>query len=52
MRKKRDEKKKLRSIRLTDTVWSGFLELKNRDDKSWDLFLAELIELIKKFKSL
>jgi hypothetical protein len=49
---KQDEQKKVRAIKLTDKTWADFLNLKNRDDKSWDLFLAELIELLKRIKNL
>ena len=52
MRKKRDEEKKIRALRLTDKVWDDFLNLKKRDDKSWDLFLKELIEIVNYFKNL
>jgi len=52
MRKKKDEIKKVRTIRLTDKVWRDFLGVKNRDDKSWDLFLAELLDAIKYIKKL
>lgn len=44
--------KKLRTLRLTDKVWEDFLSLKNREDKSWDLFLSELILHIKYIKEL
>lgn len=52
MKETKDELKKPRSIKLTDKVWEDFLNLKSRDDKSWDLFLKELIETINFFKNL
>lgn len=51
-RQKQDEEKKPRTLKLTDKTWENFLNLKNRDDKSWDLFLKELMEAIKFFKNL
>lgn len=52
MRKKNTEEKKPRTIKLTDKVWNDFLNLKSRDDKSWDLFLKELAETIERIKNL
>lgn len=50
--KLKEEKKKMRTLRITDKVWDDFLSLKNRDDKSWDLFLKELVGAIKHLKDL
>lgn len=47
-----NDEKKIRTIRLSDSVWNDFQKLKNRDDKSWDLFLKELIDIVKYFKNL
>ena len=47
-----EEKKKPRTLKLTDKVWQDFLALKSRDDKSWDLFLKELIEHLNYIKNL
>ena len=47
-----NEIKKIRTLRLTDKVWSDFLKIKGRDDKSWDLFLRELIDHVNYFKQL
>ena len=49
---KEKDDKRIRTLRLTDKVWDDFRSLKGRDDKSWDLFLAELIEHIKYIKNL
>lgn len=52
MRNKKDEPKKIRTLRLTNKVWEDFLDLKSRSDKSWDLFLKELVENIRYIKNL
>ena len=52
MRTRPDKPKKPRVIKLTDEVWNDFLQLKERDDKSWDLFLRELMDVIKLVKNL
>ena len=52
MRTRQDKPKKPRVINLTDEVWNDFLQLKERDDKSWDLFLRELMDVIKLVKNL
>lgn len=52
MRVKKDDTKKIRTLRLSDKTWEEFLNLKNRDDKSWDLFLIELVEIINRIKNL
>jgi len=44
--------KKIRTIKITDKTWRDFQKLKNRQDKSWDLYLTELFEAIKKIKEL
>lgn len=50
--KTKEEKKKLRTLRITDSVWEDFISLKNRGDKSWDLYLKELVGAIKHLKEL
>lgn len=50
-RKDIKESYKTRSIRVEDTIWDYFVGLKPRD-KSWNLFIKELTEIIKFFKSL
>jgi len=42
---------KARSIRLEDSIWGELLALKPRD-KSWNLFIKELLQAIKYFKDL
>lgn len=45
------EQYKIHSIRMSDKIWQDFSALKPRD-KSWDLFLKELLETINYFKKL
>jgi len=50
MKNKKDPYK-ARSIRLEDSIWKELLELKPRD-KSWNLFIKELLTAINYFKNL
>jgi hypothetical protein len=47
-----EDKKKPRTLRLTDKTWKMLMNLKSRPDKSWDLFFIELFEVIKRIKDL
>ena len=51
MKKEKKEPYKIRGIRLEDNVWDEFNSLKPRD-KSWNLFIKELLQAIKYFKQL
>ena len=51
MKKEKKEPHKVRGIRLDDKIWEEFEALKPRD-KSWNLFIKELLEIIKYFKDL
>lgn len=52
MRKRKDIKKKPRTLKLSDKTWDSFLKLKNRDDTSWDSYLTRLMDLINRIKEL
>jgi len=45
------DSRKTRSLRLSDEIWHDFVILKPRD-KSWELFMKELLEIIQHFKDL
>lgn len=49
--KKVKEYRKLRAFRLSDKLWQSFAVLKPRD-KSWELFIQELIDIVNYFKKL
>jgi len=49
--KVKKEPYKTRGIRLEDKTWEYLVALKPRD-KSWNLFIQELTEIIKYFKKL
>lgn len=51
MKKNKFKEFKVRGIRVEDNVWDFFVSLKPRD-KSWNLFIKELTEIIKYFKGL
>lgn len=51
MKKDRKEPYKARSIRIEDFVWLELVKLKPRD-KSWNLFIRELLDAIQYFKNL
>jgi len=42
---------KSRSLRIEDKVWDYFVKTKPRD-KSWNLYIGELTDIIKYFKQL
>ena len=48
---KNAKKYKIHSLRLEDDVWDYFVQMKPRD-KSWNLFIKELVDIIKYFKQL
>jgi len=50
-KKERKEPYRVRGIRIDDEVWQAFESLKPRD-KSWNLFILELLERIRYFKNL
>jgi len=51
MKKQKKEPYKSRSIRIEDEIWEELLALKPRD-KSWSLFIRELLTAINYFKNL
>lgn len=51
MKKEKKEPYKSRSLRLEDCIWEELLALKPRD-KSWNLFIKELLTAIAYFKNL
>ena len=51
MNKKVKEYNKVQHLRVENKIWTEFNNLKPRD-KSWNLFIKELLDIIKHFKSL
>ena len=50
-KKEKKESYKVRGMRLDDEVWQALEALKPRD-KSWNLFIKELLDIIRYFKNL
>jgi hypothetical protein len=51
MKKETKDPYKVRGMRLEDSIWEELLSLKPRD-KSWNLFIKELLTAINYFKNL